>query len=134
GLGITSIGKVGDAYAQNTKTLREYYHRMHRHQLAIERGLTLTSDDRIRRDVIQRLMCQGIVDLAELGREHCIDAYEYFAVELARLRSLERDGLVVVGPTKIEVTPRGRLLVRNIAAVFDVYLPMHEPAAFSKAI
>jgi oxygen-independent coproporphyrinogen-3 oxidase len=134
GLGVSSIGKVGSAYAQNAKTLSAYYERIDNFQLAVERGLKLTSDDRIRRDVIQRLMCLGELDRASFEAEHCIDFQSYFAAELARLEPLHRDGLLDELETRIVVSDRGRLLVRNIAMVFDAYLATRGSVAYSKAI
>ncbi len=134
GLGVSSIGKIGAAYAQNVKTLREYHERIDRRQLAIARGLTLTSDDRVRRDVIQALMCRGHVDFATIDQQHCIEFSEYFASELSRLASLQADGLVAVDADGIRVAERGRFLVRNIAMVFDAYLQPQTAAAFSRAI
>ena len=134
GLGVSSIGKVGAAYAQNVKTLSAYYERVENFQLAIERGLKLTSDDRVRRDVIQRLMCLGELDLVSFEAEHCIDFHNYFADELARLEPLHRDGLLDELDTRIVVSDRGRLLVRNIAMVFDAYLTTRSTVAYSKAI
>jgi oxygen-independent coproporphyrinogen-3 oxidase len=134
GLGVSSIGKIGSSYAQNTKLLRDYYERIGRHQLAITRGLTLTSNDRVRRDVIQALMCRGVVELAAIEREHCIDFREYFAPELERLKQLERDGLLEITDSALRVTPRGRLLVRNVAMVFDAYLNPQATPTYSKVI
>ena len=134
GLGVSAIGKIGTSYAQNTKVLRDYYERISRHQLAIVRGLTLTSNDRIRRDVIQALMCRGVVEFATIERDHCIDFRNYFVSELDRLRQLERDGLLEIEPDALRVTPRGRLLVRNIAMVFDAYLNPQAAPTYSKVI
>ena len=134
GLGVSSIGKVGNAYAQNVKTLREYYARIDDRRLAVTRGITLTTDDRLRRDVIQALMCEGIIDIAQVEAEHCVDFADYFAHELDRLRALEADGLVERTSESIRVTNKGRLLVRNIAMLFDAYLKPQAAVAYSKAI
>ena len=62
GLGVSSIGKVGDHYIQNLKTLPEYYGAIDRGELPVHRGYTMTGDDVIRRDVIQQIMCYGVLD------------------------------------------------------------------------
>jgi oxygen-independent coproporphyrinogen III oxidase len=134
GLGVSSIGKVGNAYAQNRKTLREYYARVENYQLAIARGLKLTSDDRVRRDVIQALMCHGVVDTLAIERDHCIDFREYFAPELARLAVMLNDGLLAEIGTRIVVSDKGRFLVRNVAMTFDAYLGRQQAPVYSKAI
>ena len=70
GLGVSSIGKVGDNYIQNLKTLPEYYGALDRGELPVHRGYTMTSDDIIRRDVIQQIMCYGVLDFAATARRH----------------------------------------------------------------
>jgi oxygen-independent coproporphyrinogen-3 oxidase len=134
GLGVSSIGKVGDAYAQNTISLDEYYDRIEHHQLAVTRGVRLNSDDRVRRDVIQRLMCQGVVDCAAIERDHCIDFDDYFAGELIQLAALRNDGLLDELGKRIVVSGRGRFLVRNIAMTFDAYLQADSTTGFSQAM
>jgi oxygen-independent coproporphyrinogen-3 oxidase len=135
GLGVSSIGKVGLAYAQNAKTLSAYYECIEtQHQLAIKRGLKLSSDDRVRRDVIQALMCHGSVDRNSIEREHCIEFGEYFADELRQLESLRVDGLVESIEETIAVSNKGRFLVRNVAMIFDAYLQKNAAPAYSKAI
>jgi len=134
GLGVSSIGKVGDAYVQNAKSLDEYYDRVERHQLAVTRGVNLTGDDRVRRDVIQRLMCQGVVDCAAIERDHCIVFGDYFADELARLQTFRTDGLLDEIGSCIVVSNRGRFMVRNIAMVFDAYVQTQPHTAFSRAM
>jgi oxygen-independent coproporphyrinogen-3 oxidase len=134
GLGVSSIGKIGDAYAQNVKTLREYYERIDRHQFAIARGRALVSDDRLRRDVIQALMCRGCVEFTLIEQAHCVDFREYFASELEHLEPLQIDGLVDIDRASIRVTERGRFLVRNVAMVFDAYLKSQPATEYSKAI
>jgi len=134
GLGVSSIGKVGSAYAQNVKTLREYYARVENYQLAIARGIKLSSEDRLRRDVIQALMCHGAVDTRAIERDHCIDFSQHFAPELATLRPMLEDGLLDELDTRIAVSAKGRFLVRNVAMTFDAYLQRAAAPLYSKAI
>jgi oxygen-independent coproporphyrinogen-3 oxidase len=134
GLGVSAIGKIGSAYAQNFRTLPDYYAAIDSGRLPIQRGLALSHDDQIRRAVIQGLMCNEVVTFADLERQFGIDFRRYFAPELQRLVSLERDGLVQLAPGSIRVTDAGRLLMRNIAMVFDAWLPPPESGAHSRAI
>lgn len=134
GLGVRSISKLGAAYAQNVSTLREYHERLDHQQLAIARGLELTFDDRVRRDVIQALMCCGHIDLAHFEEERCIKFHDYFASELVRLKPLHADGLVELSRDSIHLTERGRFLARNVAMIFDARLNGPTSAALSKAI
>jgi oxygen-independent coproporphyrinogen-3 oxidase len=76
----------------------------------------------LRRLIIQRLMCHFELSIASVEQAYPITFAAYFEAELAQLRGLEQDGLLTVGPEWISVTPRGRLLIRNICMVFDRYL------------
>ena len=120
--GISAIGKVGAAYSANVKTLDEYYEKLDAQALPVMRGVALDADDLLRRDVIQKLMCNFDLDFAEVSRQHGIDAARTFAPEVEALAPLAADGLVELLPAGIRVTPRGRLLVRTVAMNFDRYL------------
>jgi oxygen-independent coproporphyrinogen-3 oxidase len=133
--GISAIGKVGAAYVQNVRTLDEYYDRLDAQALPVMRGVLLNADDLIRRDVIQKLMCDFDLDFAASGARHGIVFAEYFAPEIAALRPLAQDGLVELTDRAIVVTPRGRLLVRTVAMQFDRYLrEARERAQYSRVI
>lgn len=123
GLGLSAISRVGDAYSQNAKALPAYQRALDAGRLPVERGLRLTTDDRLRREVIEQLMCHGRVRFADLEGRYGIEFRAYFARELARLRELENDGLVRLSDAAVEVTPSGRLLLRAVARMFDVYAP-----------
>jgi oxygen-independent coproporphyrinogen-3 oxidase len=136
GLGVSSIGKVGDNYIQNLKTLPEYYGALDRGELPVHRGYSMTRDDVIRRDVIQQIMCYGVLDYAATAKRHGIDFHQYFASELVALEPLVADGLADFAEPGLRVTPAGRLLLRHLAMVFDAYLPSVQASGqrFSKAI
>jgi oxygen-independent coproporphyrinogen-3 oxidase len=138
GFGMTSISMLHDVYVQNYKSLKSYYRALDTGELPIEKGVKLNRDDIIRRTVIMELMCQFQLSPNELEEKYHlgfdIDFDEYFIREQYQLRRLEADGLVKFTSNGIEVTPVGRLLIRNIAAAFDVYLQKRELAGFSKAI
>jgi len=121
-LGVSAISKVGDTYAQNAKTLPEYYRLIEGGGLAIQRGVALAPDDRLRRDVIQSLMCATRLEFASIEADHRVDFETYFASELQALAPMERDGLVVRGDRTLEITACGRLLMRTVAMVFDAHL------------
>lgn len=134
-LGVSAIVRIGATYSQNAKTLEEYYDALDQGRLPIVRGLALTRDDLLRRSVIMAIMCQGLVDFESINLAHLIDFRSYFARELQQLHALERDGLVRVDGSHIEVTATGWYLVRAIAMVFDRYLQADQDRArFSKII
>jgi oxygen-independent coproporphyrinogen III oxidase len=125
--GVSAISAVAGTYAQNEKSLEPYYARLDRGELPVARGLALSPDDLLRRDVIQKLMCDFALDLRDLAARRDVDVAQRFAPELARLAELAKDGLLTLTPDRIDVTPKGRLLVRNICMVFDDYFG--KPAA-----
>ena len=122
GLGVSSISKVGPTYSQNVRELDEYYDRLRAGLLPTARGVLLDRDDLLRRAVIMALMCHFEVSKEGIEAAHLIRFDEYFQRELEDLRSYEEAGLVEVTDDWISVLPRGKLLVRGIAMVFDRYL------------
>ncbi|HZZ14319.1 MAG TPA: oxygen-independent coproporphyrinogen III oxidase [Paraburkholderia sp.] len=134
GFGASSISKVGDVYAQNAKDLPGYAAAIDAGRLAITRGVRLSADDRLRRDVITQLMCNLELRFDEFEAAYGIRFAETFAPELKRLRDFARDGLVSLSHSKLEVQMAGRMLVRNIAMVFDRYLGQHTLERFSRTV
>ncbi len=135
GLGVTSIGKVGPTYSQNVKTLDDYYARIDAGQLPVFRGIELTRDDQLRRDVITRLICNFELRFADIEQRWGLDFSDYFDAELKALETMQADGLLTLDGDRIEVLPRGRLLIRNICMVFDAYLsPDRQRTSFSRVI
>ncbi len=122
GMGITAISRIGNCYSQNVRTLEEYYQCLAQNRIPTARGLCLDDDDRIRRDVISRLICNFNLDYEEIEELHDINFREYFNNELLMLNDLVIDGLCSIDETGITVSPKGRLLIRNICMVFDKYL------------
>lgn len=122
GLGASAIGNVADCYSQNVKHVKTYDTSLGDGVLPIARGIELSMDDKLRRDVIQHLMCDGTVVFDALERKYAIGFQDYFDSELRALKPLTQDGLVAVGTDSISVTPCGRLLIRVIASIFDRYL------------
>ena len=120
--GVSAISAVGPTYSQNVKTLDAYYSHLDRNELPITRGIKLTMDDVLRRLIIQTLMCIFELAIASVEQAYPITFAAYFETEMAQLQKLEEDGLLSITPEWISVTPRGRLLIRNICMVFDRYL------------
>jgi oxygen-independent coproporphyrinogen-3 oxidase len=134
-LGVSAISKVGPVYAQNVKTLEEYYGRLENGEIPVMRGIELSPDDLARRAVIQALACHFAVSKEAVSIAHLIDFDRHFAAELKELSEMEHEGLVALDDEWITVTPRGRLLVRAVCAVFDRYLRAdRDRARYSKII
>jgi oxygen-independent coproporphyrinogen-3 oxidase len=136
GFGVTSISDLGDAYAQNVKTELQYTDRMAGKRFATAKGVLLTPDDILRRDVIMELICRFELDFAEVGRKHGIDAGVYFADTLQRLAPFVEDGLVTLDGRHLKVTAKGKFLIRNICMQFDAYVSGHQVSAdkFSRTV
>jgi oxygen-independent coproporphyrinogen-3 oxidase len=138
GFGMTSISMMHDVYVQNQKRIKDFYRAIDAGTLPIERGVRLSQDDVIRRTVIMELMCQFELSKDELQEKYHLsfdqDFDEYFFNEQSELKKLASDGLLHLSHNHIQVTPAGRLLIRNIAAAFDAYLSQKITANFSKAI
>ena len=135
GLGVSAIGGVGASYAQNAKTLPEYYDALRQGRFAIVRGIALNAEDLLRRDVIMALMCQGRVEFTAIEAAHEVKFARHFAPELARLARFVEIGLVRVDEHAIDVTPAGWFFVRVLAMVFDEALAQAVPAErFSRVI
>ena len=125
GVGVSAIGDVAGAYAQNQKKLPRYYDALDKGLLPIDRGYRLSADDRLRRFVIMQLMCNFHVDKRAVEKAFGIAFDQTFARELAELASpdgLIANGFVTASRDALHVEPLGRLFVRNVAMLFDRYL------------
>lgn len=121
GLGISSISHIGDSFSQNVVGTASYAEILAQGKLPIQRGLVLNDDDRLRGAVIQQMMCFGYIDFDYFSQKFNIDFTEYFAAELQRLKPLEKDNLITTNTRRVDITTRGRLLLRTVARVFDIY-------------
>jgi oxygen-independent coproporphyrinogen-3 oxidase len=137
GLGITAIGDAAGAYVQNCRKLSTYYAALETGVAPVEKGYALSEDDRLRRDVITTLMCNGFLRRSDVERQFGIDFAAYFARELQDLADgPAADGLLVMRDDALEATALGLLFIRNIAMVFDRYLreKTREQPTFSRTV
>ena len=138
GIGMSAIGDVGGAFAQNTKKLPVYYAALDEGRFPIDRGYALSADDLVRRAVIAELMCNFHVDFAAIGEKHGVDFGRYFAPELEALSRHDgpvSDGFLQIDCDSMTVTPTGRLFVRTICMTFDQYLHRHQgQPVFSRTV
>lgn len=131
--GMSSISQTPTHFRQNEKDLDSYYAHLDAGELPWTRARFLTDEDRIRREVIMRLMCDLELDFDALGTRLGINFREHFARELAAFGPAADDGLVRLTSSGLTVTDTGRLLVRNLAMNFDAYLGSSEKR-FSRTI
>lgn len=122
GFGVSAISMLGDHYAQNQKDLKTWYAQVEERGNGLCRGLVLTEEDCLRRDVIKALICNFRLDYAQIEKQYDLDFKTHFAEDLQLLQPMADDGLVEIRDDALVVTPRGRLLIRNICMCFDTYL------------
>jgi len=134
GLGVSSISQIGDLYCQNTTDLAAYQGSLNNRQLATQRGLGCNHDDRIRRAVIQQLICHFQLEFADIEQRFAMSFRSYFAATWPALQQMHRDGLIELRESGIEVLPAGRLLVRSLCMAFDRYLGETSLQRFSRVI
>lgn len=134
GLGVSAISQIGDLYCQNSSDLTEYQNALASSQLGTSRGLICNQDDRIRREVIQQLICNFRLDFAHIEHRFNLDFRGYFAELWPQLMAMADDGLISLDSQRIEVLPAGRLLVRSVCMVFDAYLEQQNRQRFSRVI
>lgn len=137
GMGVTAISAFQNAYAQNQRELPAWQQAVANRGIATMRGYYLSEEDRLRRAVINRLLCHTLVIKEEISREFGVDFDEYFAGELAQLEAPREDGLVLVDSREIRATWLGRIFIRNLAMIFDPYLEkqnLNAKPLFSKTL
>lgn len=134
GLGVSAISQIGELYCQNTSDLAQYQHTLGSAQLATSRGLLCNQDDRIRREVIQQIICNLQLPFAYVEQRFNIDFRGYFAPQWPSLEQMAADGLIALDNQQLTVLPAGRLLVRSVCMVFDAYLEQQNRQRFSRVI
>ena len=131
GLGVSAISDFGDSYWQNPKELDDYLEQAS--DPKPQRGMKLDEDDRLRRQVIEGLMCHGEIRFDEFDGNG-FDFQEYFKDTREAFEGFEADGLVRLDPDCIKLTDSGRLFMRNLAMPFDRYLQSTSTPRFSRTV
>lgn len=134
GFGISSISQGANGFRQNNKDMLSYQASIDAGQLPITKGYEQTDEDKMRSDVIMRLMCDLFLDFGAMSEKWDIDFRVHFADAMVQLEEPLSDGLIVLTDKGFAVTERGRLFVRNLAMCFDAYLQPTETARYSKTI
>jgi oxygen-independent coproporphyrinogen-3 oxidase len=121
GIGETSIGRTPAGYLQNIAETGAWARAVEAGHLPIAKGRSFTGEDRLRAEVIERLMCDGHVDAARIGEKHGAPS-DWWRDAAEALVEMQADGLVRVSAGQVAMTERGRPLIRLAAAAFDTYL------------
>jgi oxygen-independent coproporphyrinogen III oxidase len=120
--GLSAISEVANTYAQNDPHLPGYRRRIESGHFATTRGLVLTPEDLLRRDVIMSLMCTNELNAQKFNTRHGIDFQQHFTAELVALQPMVDDGLLTISNAGLKISRRGRWVLRNICMTFDSYL------------
>ncbi len=115
GLGASAIGSLPAGYAQNEADERRYLAAVEAGTLPVKRGRALSGEDRLRGQLIERVMCDFALELGALP-------VPLLASAMPALQALQADGIIMLEPDYLRVTPAGRSHVRHVAAAFDAYL------------
>ncbi len=134
GFGISSISQGAVGFRQNVKDLETYRAWLAQGKLPVEKGYELTDEDRLRADVIMRLMCDLSLDYGAMSEKWGIDFEGHFSDALEQLKEPAEDGLLVWTDRGFAVTERGRLFIRNLAMCFDAYLEPAQTGRYSKTV
>ena len=145
GFGVSAISQINSTlYAnkgnnashilQNDVSLEEYKAAIDGGRLPAIKHIKTSIKDRLRAYVIMHLLCHDYIDFKDVNRQFGIDAITYFIDEIAQLGEMQQDKLVDMDAAGIRILPKGRLLARNVAMVFDSYLASKSKDRFSKVI
>jgi len=122
GFGMSSISQSSLAYRQNIKELKEWHEAIAEDRLPGQKAYRMTEEDKLRKNVIMKVMCSGNVLYQDFNDKYGIDFKSHFSDALAALEEPAKDELVAFSEEGFQVTEKGRLLLRNLAMPFDAYL------------
>jgi oxygen-independent coproporphyrinogen-3 oxidase len=132
GFGASAIGRLDQGYVQNDAATRSYCTQIGRGDLATRRGYALSDDDRLRADIIERIMCDFRVDLQQVCARHGTKPSAVLQ-SATRLHTLMADGVVDLEGAVLSVRDDARHLVRSVASAFDAYIGTSGPV-YSRAV
>ena len=122
GLGVSSIGKMPQGFTQNAPDMPVYSKAIEKEELPAIKSCPLSSEDLLRADIIEQIMCFFEVDIPTICKKHHVNE-NHLSAELESLQEFIDDGLVILSEDKILSIPgQARMLTRLIAAAFDEYL------------
>lgn len=136
GIGVTSIGEGYDYYVQNHKDLSAYMECLDSGILPIQRGVRLTNEDILRKNIIMRLMNNFRLDIKHIEQKFEINFKEHFKDAIEDLQEYIDLELLSINDDEIRLSHTGGMLVRNVVMVFDEYLRKMNPndKKFSKTV
>ncbi len=134
--GLSAISQFRNVYAQNLKSIKDYYTRVDERLPATNVGYRMTYDDHVRKETINQLMCHLEIDKRGIETKFDINFEEYFAADIPKLQTFINEGLLENDKDKIKIIGAGILIIRNVAMCFDAYLEkmMKGKPVFSKTV
>ena len=132
GFGASAIGCLSQGYVQNQPHIGLYNEVIREGELATCRGVAVSSEDRVRRLAIEKLMCFLSLDTKALIREFGLPD-THFDAAFEKLAPLAAAGLVEISGRRVTIPDRHRAFMRNAAACFDAYL-VEAPQRHSRAV
>lgn len=132
GFGVSSISQIGAYILQNDTDLTKYKEKIDAGKMPAIKVIKADPKDELRRFIIMNILCHDVIDFEQIYQKFGVDK-SHFVTELNELNKMADDGLLSISDNKISVLPKGRLLGRNIAMVFDEYLNNKE-GKFSRVI
>lgn len=131
GLGVSAISDAWGAFVQNEKTLEDYEARIQRAEIPFFRGHLLNEEDLLLRQHILNLMCNLRTQWSDMHRQHPV-----LQSAVAHWKEMAADGLLKLEDNAVQVTPKGRPFIRNVAMALDARLWRKKPKTnlFSQAV
>ena len=136
GFGSSSISQLWSGFSQNEKSLKKYIERIENDELAVERGYLLNFNEQVCKEVIDEIMCNGVLNFDEIGNIFLISALkvkEIICYNNEKLKEFVDDELLEITNNTLTVSKSGMLVVRNIAMALDPQLNT-EGDKYSKTI
>ncbi|VFU16533.1 oxygen-independent coproporphyrinogen III oxidase [Methylocella tundrae] len=121
GVGATSIGRTPKGYVQNAAETGAWSRAVSAGRLSVARGHSMSAEDALRAHVIERIMCDGAIDLSAAGRAFGFEE-EWWTVEKTMLAELQGDGVISQEKDRLALAPDSMHFARIVASVFDAYL------------
>jgi len=122
GFGPSGMNRILNYYFQKHYEIKDYYSDIDNNKFPILRGYKLSKDFEMRRDLMQHIICDNVIDFDKKGKEYKIDFKEYFKRELNSLNHLISDGIVKLTDKELQITPIGEYFHRHVCAAFDKLL------------
>ncbi|WP_336813041.1 oxygen-independent coproporphyrinogen III oxidase [Bosea sp. MMO-172] len=132
GFGASAIGRLPQGYVQNEVVIGRYAERISDGALPTAKGYRMAPEDRLRAELIERVMCDLTVDIDAVCARHPVDA-GVLATSRHALAQLAQEGVVNFDGSRVLLPGDARLLVRKVASTFDAHLN-HAPRQYSRAV